>query len=102
MTREELVEKMTKAVAPCEADCAECKSCEWREMAEALYEAGYRKQSEGEWETVQETTLDKAIECTVCKNQFWFMKKGQLRIDRMPFCPKCGAKMKGGGESGGV
>ena len=59
---------------------------------------GYRKQSVGEWETIQKTKTDIITECTACKKQFWFMKKGQLNIDRMPYCPNCGAKMKGGAE----
>ena len=67
-------------------------------VANAIYNAGYRKQSVGEWKTIQETKTDIITECTACKKQFWFMKKGQLNIDRMPYCPNCGAKMKGGAE----
>lgn len=63
-----------------------------------LYILGYRKQSEGEWHTVVDNKTDIVTECSACKKQFWFMKKGQLNIDRMPYCPNCGAKMKGGAE----
>ena len=90
---------------PCEA-CLIYESClcsygngnACKDIAEALYNAGYRKQSEGEWHTVVDNKNDIVTECTACKKQFWFMKKGQLNIDRMPFCPNCGAKMKGGAE----
>lgn len=32
--------------------------------------------------------------CSNCKNDFWYCK-GQLQIGKMPYCPKCGAKMDG-------
>ena len=68
------------------------------DIAESLYNAGYRKRRLGEWHTVVDNKNDIVTECTACKKQFWFMKKGQLNIDRMPYCPNCGAKMKGGAE----
>lgn len=57
------------------------------EIAECLYKEGYRKQSEGEWKK-----LSKYSEpiCTICKKspcQYFGMLP--------PFCPNCGAKMKG-------
>ena len=64
--------------------------------AEKMTAKGYRKQSEGEWGLVVDYGESKKVECSVCEKQFFFMKKGQLNIDRMPYCPKCGAKMKGG------
>lgn len=64
--------------------------------SKAFFEAGYRKQSEGEWGLVVDYGESKKVECSVCEKQFFFMKKGQLNIDRMPYCPHCGAKMKGG------
>ena len=66
------------------------------ERARAIYAAGYRKQSVGEWKTVDETNNHKVVECTNCKEQFYFAKNGQLQIDIMPHCPNCGAQMKGG------
>ena len=42
----------------------------------------------------------KVTKCTACNEMFFFMKKGQLNIDRMPYCPKCGAKMDGGANNG--
>lgn len=64
-------------------------------------EAGYTKQPtadvqdirHGRWHTIRETTDSKTTECTACMKSFFFMRKGQLNIDLMPYCPHCGAKM---------
>lgn len=64
-----------------------CAHCE----AEALYNAGYRKQSEGEWIWVEngEADYEKYWVCSVCKEHDFVKTK---------YCPNCGAKMKGGAE----
>lgn len=54
--------------------------------------AEVEKVKHGEWRTIMETADSKTTECTACKAAFFFMKKGQLNIDIMPRCPKCGAK----------
>ena len=54
----------------------------------------------GEWHTIRETTDSKTTECTACMKSFFFMRKGQLNIDLMPYCPHCGAKMDGEREEG--
>lgn len=59
-----------------------------QDIAEVLYNAGYRKQSEGEWK--KPSRYSEPI-CTICKKspcQYFGMLP--------PFCPNCGAKMKGG------
>ena len=48
---------------------------------------GYRKQSEVEWETFP--SIGTAYRCSICK------EKTEIKTK---FCPKCGAKMKGGAE----
>ena len=64
-----------------------------RALASLLYEAGYRKQSEGEWLAYPD---DAWMKCSVCRKEY-------LR-SQMPhtvgYCPNpnCGAKMKGGTE----
>lgn len=58
-------------------DCNICK-------ATRLYEAGYRKQSEGEWIWDREHSNYK---CSLC---------GEYDIGVPKFCRECGAKMKGG------
>jgi hypothetical protein len=64
-------------------------------LAEDLYNAGYRKQSEGEW-------IDKPTGaygrwqswCSACGKHSGI---GGIESNRhKPFCPNCGAKMKGG------
>ena len=64
--------------------------------AKLLYEAGYHKQSECEWRIVSDYADSRIVECSNCEEHFYFKKKGQLNIDKMPYCPKCGAKAKGG------
>jgi hypothetical protein len=67
----------------CDHDC-----WAYRE-ATHLYNAGYRKQSEGEWKM----KVYPITSCSVC---------GVLRSVEYQqgwnFCPNCGAKMKGGAE----
>ena len=50
----------------------------------------------GEWRTAIEYKESRTTECSACHEEFWFMKKGQLNIDKMKYCPNCGAKMEGG------
>ncbi len=59
-----------------------CNHC----RADYLYNAGYRKQSEGEWKRYSSTMM----ECSVCKRH--------TAYHRYEFCPHCGVKMKGGVE----
>lgn len=68
------------------------KDCD--DIAEQLYHEGYRKQSEGEWIWEHDALNDPKryfvrVVCTCCG-----LKTGQTSN----FCPKCGAKMKGGAE----
>jgi formamidopyrimidine-DNA glycosylase len=68
-------------------------------LAEHLYNAGYRKQSEGEWVKTQFVARTgfytiKEFPCNQCGEKFEVAKGNGL----MHFCPNCGAKMKGGGE----
>ena len=63
--------------------------------ASKLIDKGYHKHTEAEWVEVVDYGDSKVVACSGCENQFYFMKKGQLNIDKMPYCPKCGARMKG-------
>lgn len=58
----------------------------YRRQANRFYNAGYRKQREGEWE-MQEFPLTK---CSVCGTVRNCEKERGWK-----FCPECGAKMKG-------
>ena len=97
------IEEMAKVLCEdCANDTSPCRlTKEGRmcdavmEQAEALYNAGYRKQSEGEWiEHIEkpswwEDDVEVFYECSVCNTQSPAPTK---------YCPNCGAKMKGGAE----
>ena len=60
--------------------------------AVALYNAGYRKQSEGEWVSVEGDVIFKCSICDAEISTSWDYEND----DMWGFCPCCGAKMKGG------
>jgi hypothetical protein len=72
------------------------ESCEdyvsYRRMAEAFYNAGYRKHVEGEW---KKTCVQDVFQCTNCKRPTKMDELCDSEILRA-YCPNCGAKMKGG------
>ena len=88
-TKEKKIEEMRAILCRSGAinHCEYCEDCEG--IVEALYNAGYRKQSEGEWiwsESGQED-YEQYWVCSCCHEKDYFEEK---------FCPNCGAKMKGG------
>ena len=90
MSREKQIEEMAKLLNRCAAVCEDGCSCSEKEHAEVLYNAGYRKQSEGEWKPQFEgSTL---FVCTACGYEYCD------RLECINFCGNCGAKMKGGAE----
>jgi hypothetical protein len=67
------------------------------DIAEALYDAGYRKQSEGEWIFRNDGAYGRTrCYCSACGKHSGIggIRENQLK----PYCPNCGAKMKGGAE----
>lgn len=99
MTKEKQIEEM--AVVLTDGGCKTCVGCSHNNRfqckpiydAELLYNAGYRKQSEGEW-----VHSDKAQhwfgkdECNKCH----YHTADRIDLSYFNFCPNCGAKMKGG------
>ena len=68
-----------------------------RSIAIDLYNANYRKQSEGEW--IEERYIDEKrsdFKCSVCEYDDTFYRNSIHRFYK--YCPYCGAKMKGGAE----
>lgn len=59
--------------------------------AEVIYNAGYRKQSRGEWVSVENDVIFK---CSICEAEIstsWDYENDNM----FAYCPCCGAKMKG-------
>ena len=54
----------------------------------------------GRWVVSRESEISKNIWCTACGEDFYIHKNSTLKLDRMPYCPNCGAKMDGGDEDG--
>jgi hypothetical protein len=67
----------------CNDVCNPVSACAALKYAERAVEAGYRKQSEGEWTYGVEGTM----KCTRCRRRM-------PKIDGARYCPNCGAKMK--------
>ena len=68
------------------------------DVSETCYNAGYRKQSEGEWENILHHPRGEMLNtyshiCSECK---YFYRN--VQPDGYKYCPNCGAKMKGGAE----
>lgn len=111
MEREKQIEEMAVIIAkqnckPC--GCENCdfayeygtkeESCEdyvsYRKMAEAFYNAGYRKERQGEWKHPPYAPFGGSYEmkrCSVCGYKPDFDSDNPYT----KFCPNCGAKMKG-------
>ena len=60
------------------------------DVAEVLYNEGYRKQREGEW--VTKGDFFKTYHCSLCNYSV------DYPWQRTSYCPRCGAKMGGGAE----
>ena len=89
MDIEKEIEEIAKVMCGGCADNKECMHClcaAWYN-AEDLYNAGYRKQSNGKWITVGEGITERTV-CSNCGSQ-----KGSFM--KPPFCNQCGAKMDG-------
>ena len=94
--RNKRIDEMSEVICKSYAEKRDCETCptEWcyaAEYATLLYHAGYRKQSEGEWEKL----YDKAPRyvCTACNHLF--------NNKSYKYCPNCGAKMKGADNDNG-
>lgn len=88
---EKQIEEMAKIICKPTANKGNCERCGFRKQcskfdnAKDLYNADYRKQSEGAWRKVSEKYP--RYVCTAC-NHFYIN-------NAYKYCPNCGAKMKG-------
>ena len=99
MSKDKQIEEMREKIHAEISKAVESGLVTWTEFAdwltEALYNAGYRKQSEGEWKRYK-TPLDSRQTgwiCSKCSSVIYDLSNGDT-----DFCPNCGAKMKGGAE----
>ena len=104
MSREKQIEEMAKVIAsvpPIEFPVGSRRQGRHiyalNKFAEVLYKAGYRKQSEGEW-----IIGSYHYECSICGYLYETCDNAcnydPIETFDLHFCPRCGAKMKGGGE----
>ena len=109
MSREKQIEEMAREIECArgnvenwycrDTNCLDCtyKRCKNSYVAESLYNAGYRKQSEGEWVVAKTERAWNDAEypymhrCSLCGNE-------EASQSLTPYCPYCGAKMKSGAE----
>ena len=55
----------------------------------------------GRWMVSRESEISKNVWCTACGEDFYIRKKiGAVLIDKMPYCPNCGADMRDGDGNG--
>ena len=91
MNKYQIEEMSEVTMEHCEID-NQCGSCKYETcnecLADVLYNAGYRKQSEGEWIWTEngDEDYEQFWICSVCNEKSYIETK---------FCPDCGAKMKG-------
>ena len=92
------------------AECVLGGTTEYRlQVAELIYNKGYRKQSEGEWVVkAYPVDSDEVVIlpyeehqhnepfCSIC-NAYALLNGGEEYVISN-YCPNCGAKMKGGAE----
>ena len=96
MSKEKQIEGMAREVMGGCDECSKCPlsfDCKAHEYATKFYNAGFRKQSEGEW-----IRKDGFLVCSKCDatKPIAFSTAIKLTYYKCDFCPKCGAKMKGG------
>lgn len=101
--KEKLIEEMAKVIHESDkidnnilpsslADCVIKHGGTRTNEAVALYEAGYRKQSEGEW-----VTKDGFFVCSNCdRTKPFAVIRDEVHYYGCNHCPNCGSKMKGG------
>lgn len=101
MEKQQKIVEMAKDICRvkhiCNDVCKPISACDALRYAERAVEAGYSKQSEGEWIEKKHISTSKTrgrtihyatYKCSVCGK--WNGRKKQA------FCPDCGARMKGG------
>lgn len=111
MTENELIQEMAKAICKSRGitdvdDCEKCWRCDnidscclYQEIANGLYNKGYRKFERGEWirQTKELGVIKPEAICSNCGRSAVY----QIIDDRWAwenYCPHCGADMRGEGK----
>lgn len=102
MSKEKQIEEIAKFICDLDETCEECQKsynkkyakvpCWMRDIAENIYNAGYRKQSEGEW-VIAVDSVDATFICSKCG--YSYIEADPEAKTEYNYCPNCGAKMKG-------
>ena len=111
MSKEKQIEEMAKIICADSANNGLCEKCgfnkgRWKfKDAESIYNAGYRKQSEGEWiDKFKGEFVNPIYVCSLCgkgtllKPHINELGNIEMVSALSSYCPNCGAKMKGGAE----
>jgi hypothetical protein len=104
--KEQIEEMWNIITTDCDNKCVGCEFenddwCFTHRVVKALYNAGYRKQKEGEWVKATEWMRgDGEIYDYRCSSCNMLAEDGGYgnRDNLTKYCPNCGAKMKGGAD----
>lgn len=94
------IEEMARIICKPTANKGNCDKCGFKKQcskfddATDLYNAGYRKQIEGEWEEMGQDYAN----CSVCGTIFEALPTLYVFKRNNIYCRHCGARMKGGTE----
>ena len=90
------IEEMARIICKPTANKGNCDKCGFKKQcskfddATDLYNAGYHKQIEGEWKLGKSGVMYFCSSCGYAAHP--------REEEEWNFCPRCGAKMKGGAE----
>lgn len=95
LDKDKQIEEMARIICKASSNKGECEKCSFYphrscynfEEAHALYNAGYRKEKQGEWKF-------NGISWT-CSECGEYAIRGFIQAVKTDYCPHCGAKMKG-------
>lgn len=98
MNENKQIEEMAKDLCHLTCTCEECgkvaevskHKCKAKVYARRAYEADYRKQSKGEWISVEGDVIFKCSICDAEISTSWDYENDYMWY----FCPCCGANMK--------
>ena len=79
-----------------ENDVCDCNCWNGTYLAPRLYAKDYRKVERGEWKPITGNLY--GWRCSVCNQEVYSHRKSDVDRYKYPFCPHCGADMRGNGN----